>query len=320
MRIVAHYRKQDLASVTVVALDRRGGRERLVEVVESVQPPVPRRDKWVVIVSTLAGCPVGCPMCDAGTSWAGPLSAGEILGQIDLAVERRYPDRVLPQRKFKIQFARMGEPALNPAVLDVLRALPGRYRAPGLMPSISTVAPRGCDSWLEQLATIKESSYAGGRFQMQFSLHTTDPARRRELVPIRTWGLDQIARFGERWVRPGDRRIALNFAAVRGAPVDASVLADAFDPARFLVKLTPLNPTARAGTSGLESRIDAADPASAEALAAPLRERGFEVIVSIGEQEENQVGSNCGQFVSAVRGARGGTRGGYAPERYQVSP
>lgn len=318
MKTVARYHREDLASVTVVALDDPPRPHRLVEVVESVQPPIPRRDKWVVIVSTLAGCPIGCPMCDAGQRWAGKLSAGEILGQIDVAVDARYPDRVLPQAKFKIQFARMGEPTLNPAVLDALRALPGRYAAPGLLPSISTVAPHGCDAFLDELAAIKDDLYGGGRFQMQFSVHSTDPDTRRRLIPVRTLDLAQISRFGHRWYRDGDRRIALNFAAVRGAPVDPDVIAGVFDPAHFLVKLTPLNPTAGARDASLRSAIDARDPITAEALAAPLRERGFQVIVSIGEAEENLVGSNCGQFVTDVIDGVPVVRRGYSSERYLV--
>jgi 23S rRNA (adenine2503-C2)-methyltransferase len=318
VKIAARYHKEDLASVTVVALDDPPRPDRFVEVVESVQPPIPRRDKWVVIVSTLAGCPIGCAMCDAGRRWAGKLTAEEILGQIDLAVDARYPDRVLPQAKFKIQFARMGEPTLNPAVLEVLRALPSRYAAPGLLPSISTVAPRGCDGFLDELAEIKDELFAGGRFQMQFSVHSTDPDARHRLIPVRTWDLARIAAFGRRWVRDGDRRIALNFAAVAGAAVDPDVLAGTFDPALFLIKLTPVNPTVGARDRALRSAIDADRPASADALAAPLRARGFQVIVSIGELEENQVGSNCGQFVTECVDGAPAVRDGYDSQQYLV--
>ena len=31
-----------------------------IEFVESVQPPYPKEEKWVLIVSTLKGCPVEC--------------------------------------------------------------------------------------------------------------------------------------------------------------------------------------------------------------------------------------------------------------------
>ena len=85
----------------------------LIEFVESVQPPVSRDQKWVLIISTLKGCPVGCPMCDAGGHYRGKLSAEEIQAQIDLLVASRFPagDPAIP--KLKIQFARMGDPAFN---------------------------------------------------------------------------------------------------------------------------------------------------------------------------------------------------------------
>ena len=70
----------------------------------------------------------------------------------------------------------MGEPAFNPAVLELLRELPSRYQAPGLMPSLSTIAPGGVDGFFEALLEIKNELYPGGKFQFQFSLHTSDEA------------------------------------------------------------------------------------------------------------------------------------------------
>ena len=45
---------------------------------------------------------------------------------------------------------------------------------------------------------------------------------------------------------------------------------------------------------------------------------GFEVILSIGEAEENRIGSNCGQFTQ--RALRGNVRlqDAYEVERYQA--
>ncbi|GAH16437.1 unnamed protein product, partial [marine sediment metagenome] len=64
IEILGEYGREDLAKVYVASM--RGNKEYLVEFVESVQPPIPREKKWVLIVSTLFGCPVGCRMCDAG--------------------------------------------------------------------------------------------------------------------------------------------------------------------------------------------------------------------------------------------------------------
>ena len=43
---------------------------RLVEFTEAVQPPLSREEKWVLIVSSLFGCPARCAICDAGGTLA----------------------------------------------------------------------------------------------------------------------------------------------------------------------------------------------------------------------------------------------------------
>ncbi|HID10281.1 MAG TPA: radical SAM protein, partial [Candidatus Latescibacteria bacterium] len=269
---------------------------RMVEFVESVQPPVPLEKKWVLIVSTLFGCPVGCPMCDAGGEYRGKLSKEEILGQIDYLVRKRFPDGAVPVEKFKVQFARMGEPAFNPAVVEVLDELPRRYEAPGLLPSLSTVAPYGTEDFFEELLDVKRRLYRG-QFQLQFSIHSTDPEVRDRLIPARKWGFEEMAEYGERFFEPGDRKVTLNFALAKGVPVEARALLEYFPPELFLIKITPLNPTYRARESGLTSYIDPDLPGEDYDVVRELRESGYEVIVSVGEVEENRIGSNCGQFV-----------------------
>lgn len=287
------------------------GAGRLVEFVESVQPPLPRDEKWVLLVSTLLGCPVGCPMCDAGGDYGGGLTADEIFSQIDFLVRRRYPDGRVPAKKFKVQFARVGEPALNPAVLGVLRALPGRYEAPGLLPSVSTVAPRGTGGFFERLAEIKEELYGGGRFQLQFSIHTTDAALRDRLIPVKKWGFSEIARYAETFHRQDDRRVTLNFALGRDAPVDPGVMSDHFDPELFLLKFTPLNPTYGARRHGLESYIEPDEPGKRYEILDRLADAGYLVLLSIGEPEEDRIGSNCGQLLRRHLDAPEKLRDGY---------
>ena len=132
MKVRAMAGNDEIATVYIAELE--GG--ALVEFVESVQPPVPRNEKWVLILSTLIGCPAGCRFCDAGGTYTGKVSAGEMLEQIDFMVRRRYPDGRVPAPRFKVQFARMGEPSLNDGVIEVLEKLPGLYDAPGLIPAL----------------------------------------------------------------------------------------------------------------------------------------------------------------------------------------
>ena len=295
MKVIASSGRDDLARVYIVEY-RNGLR---VECAESVQPPLPIERKWVLLVSTLFGCPVGCSMCDAGAEYNGKLTALQITGQIEMMIRRRFPDMKVPSHQFKVQFARMGEPALNPSVIDVLRDLPGRIDAPGFMPSISTVAPRGTDSFFDNLLSVKRDLYSKGNFQLQFSLHTTDPNLRREIIPVDCWSMAEIADYGRQFYSSGDRKITLNFALAKDSPLEPLVLKKYFDPDLFLIKITPLNPTYRAQLNNLSSHIDPASGEDRNELVEKIRSAGYNVILSIGEQEENKIGSNCGQYLKA---------------------
>lgn len=317
MRIVASSGDDRVARV-YLAETAGGG---LLEFAESVQPPIPRDKKWVLLVSTLFGCPIGCAMCDAGGDFKGKPTAEEIFSQIDILVKSRFPGGEVPCALFKVQFARMGEPSLNPAVIDVLRELPDRLRAPGLIPSVSTVAPFAAGDFFERLLEIKGERYTGGRFQLQFSVHTTDDELRNRLIPARKWGLREIAEYGERFYEPGDRRITLNFAPARETPVDPAVLRRYFDPERFIVKITPLNPTYRARENGLDTYIDPARDDEDYEMVLALRAAGYRVIVSVGELVENHIGSNCGQYVRRSLLAESGMADGYTyPVREHAPP
>jgi 23S rRNA (adenine2503-C2)-methyltransferase len=317
MKIIGEFGREDIAKLYVASM--RDGGNHVVEFVESLQPPIPRDRKWVLIVSSSFGCPMDCLMCDAGGKYYGKLETDEILAQVDHMVLRRFPDGQIPSEKFKIQFARMGEPSFNPNVLDALSAIAGRYHAPGLMACVSTIAPEGSGGFFEKLAGIKRSLYPDGRFQLQFSIHTTDDEKRDWLLPGRKWGLERIARFGDCYHEEGDRKITLNFALTRGLPVDPGVIAAHFDPDKFAVKLTPLNPTAKAMKNGLTSALNPLEPSTGAELAKSFNNLGFETILSIGELEENKIGSNCGQFVSMVddRGVK--VNEGYETAKYRLA-
>ncbi len=295
MKIFAETGREDLAKVYLAEM--RPG--KYVEFVHSLQPPFPREEKWVLIVSTLFGCPVGCGICDAGGWYQGKLSAEEILAQIDYMVDAYYPNGDIPAKKFKIQFARMGEPSFNPAVPDVLTELPRRYRAPGLIPSVSTIAPNGTGAFFRELPAIKDRYYPNGNFQLQFSIHTTDTAERDRLIPVDKWDFKTIADYGRKFYKDGDRKITLNFALARDASLSTGVVQRYFDPGIFVIKLTPVNPTINAIKNNIVNAV--ADETRGNELTAvrELRAAGYRVIVSIGELEENKIGSNCGQYIKS---------------------
>ena len=316
MIIIAEYGRDNLATVYVAQMRETASSEKsdhryFLEFVESFQPPLPLEKKWVLIVSTLFGCPVQCLMCDAGSHYLGTLSAEEIFAQIDFLVRKRFPNGSIPVNKFKIQFARMGEPSFNRNVLKVLEGLPSRYNAPGLIPSLSTIAPVGTDRFFERLLEIKKKRYTEGQFQLQFSIHTTDEKLRDKLMPVKKWKFAQIARYGTKFYQEDDRKITLNFALAEEMPVEPNILYQHFDPDIFLIKITPLNPTYQVIQNRLTSYIDPLQKEKEYTVVEALRSLGYEVIISIGEVEENHIGSNCGQYLMKHLTAKEHIENGY---------
>ena len=271
----------------------------LIEFVDAVDPRFPRAEKWVIIVSTQLGCPVGCEMCDSGAYFYGNLTKDEIFKQIDhILTNHQSPitDHCLYNHpKLKIQFARMGEPSLNPVVLDVLEELPIKYPIDGLLPCITTTAPVEASNWFERLADVKDKHFADGRFQLQFSINSTSETERDKMMPIKKWTLPKISTYGEKFYKDGDRKITLNFAWTQKAELNPYVLKDFFDPKRFLVKITPVNPTDNARQNKINTVVSPSNPYAADEVAEILVKLGFETIISIGSAEELKIGSNCGQ-------------------------
>ena len=292
MEIVGKYGKDEVAILYIAKIE-----DRIVEFVESVQPLVPRDSKWVLILSTLYGCPMQCLMCDAGEYYHGKVSKDAMLAQLDYMIRKRYPTGEIPSEKFKIQFARMGEPSLNTDVLEVLRALPTRYNAPGLLPCMSSIAPVGTESFFEELLTIKNEVYPPGQFQLQFSIHSTDEAERQRWLPKPIWSFEKISAFGDTWSRPGDRKITLNFAVGEESIIDPHVIATYFSKDKYFIKLTPVNPTRKAVQNKLTSGIRK-DNSEDLPLAHQFRSLGYDTLVSIGNWEEDKIGSNCGMFAT----------------------
>ena len=292
MKVVSRTKEHEIASVFVA--ENRDG--RLIEFVESIQPPKDISKKWVIILSTLFGCPVNCQFCDAGGDYGGRLSAEEIFFQIDYLVKQRFPSGKPETEKFKIQFARMGEPSFNPAVLEVLKSFPSKYPTDNFVASLSSIAPHGTAMFFDELLEIKKTLYDTS-FQLQFSLHSTDEEQRNELIPVKKWSFGEMAAYGNRFYSEGGKKLTLNFALGKKNILEPKVLLEYFDPDVFLVKLTPVNPTFKARSNGIDSLIVRGK--SEYPVVDALKIAGYEVILSIGEYEENKIGSNCGQYIKA---------------------
>lgn len=283
---------KSLAEVFVV----RFPEGRMCEFVDAVDPHYPKKEKWILNLSTQFGCPVGCPFCDAGGGFKGNISANRLLAMARYVVERNEQGLTDQCKKLKIHFSRMGEPALNDAVLEVLPSIRSWLPNPNVWTCLATTAPNGRLGWFQELKAIKDHLFSG-RFQLQLSINTTDPEVRKYLVPIDHLSLKELATLGERFFVSGDRKIGLNFALARDVPFQEEVIRSIFDPEIFCVKLTPVNPTQRGKENGIETVLRSDHENEIRESIQNLQENGYEVILSIGDIGEDEIGSNCGQAV-----------------------
>jgi len=279
--------------------------DKRVEFVDGLQPNLAREEKWIINLSTQYGCPVRCLFCDAGGDYRGNVPASIMLGQVN-TILRRYPERLRREcKKLKVHFSRMGEPSLNPDVLTTLLHLPDLIPNPNLWACVATIFPKNRGDWFARLLEIKNRLYRG-RFQLQFSINSTDEVARGKLSPVPLTGFDDIAEYGYKFLDAGARRPVLNFALAKNVPVDPLVIQRYFDPNLFIVKLTPLNPTIKGAVEGLRSAITPEDNRQALEIATTLRAFGYDTIVSIGSWRENDLRSNCGQAVRVLTGEAAG--------------
>lgn len=116
--------------------------------------------------------------------------------------------------------------------------------------------------------------------------------------------MERMAAYGAEMRRGDSRKVTLNFAVGEGSEIDPDALLRYFDPRDFVLKLTPVNPTHNARSNHIRNSLDSG-------LADTLGQAGYDVILSIGEAEENLIGSNCGQYLKAYE-SDGGLPGGYS--------
>ncbi len=247
-------------------------------------------EKWVLIVSTQLGCPVKCLFCDSGFDFKRNLTSFEILEQVEFMVKERNLDPNL-FKKFKIQFARMGEPSFNDDLFDVMDILKDRYKK--YIPCVSTIFPKNRRVWFEKLLKNKDNFYD---FQLQFSIYSTNIKERDHIIPFEKEDLYFLNSYGEEFFRRGKRKVVLNFPVNDKNEISIERISEIFDKKSFIIKLTPVNPTFNAKNKDLSQESNS----RMECLKKRLIDEGFDVIISIGEIRENEVGSNCGQSLLKI--------------------
>lgn len=185
-----------------------------------------RNERWMIGVSCMSGCPVGCKFCATGQlKKYRNLNTKEIFEQIDFVLRKNTDTDSRQSKEFKINYTRMGEPFLNiENIKNVIDLVPHAHHY------ISTIGLSGSDfSWIKENVTL------------QISLHSLDEKRRQELIPVKN--LMTIEELGK--IRTSSRlKTTLNLTLVDEKDFDIDKLTRYFDPKYFFVKLSPINKNA----------------------------------------------------------------------------
>jgi len=186
-----------------------------------------RSERWMIGVSVMNGCPVGCKFCATGqmNGWRN-LTAGEIVKQVQFVVNKA---NIVPRssKEFKINYTRMGEPFLNiDNVKEAIRIISAFY--PNVHHYISTIGIKGSDfSWIKDSITL------------QVSLHSLDEERRNWLIPYRNkMTIPELGMIETR----SNLKTTLNLTLLEESDFDIAKLKDHFPAKYFFIKLSPINP------------------------------------------------------------------------------
>ena len=186
-----------------------------------------RHNRWMIGVSCMSGCPVGCKFCATGNlkKWRN-LSAEEIVEQVEFIIRKNPNYNPNDSFEFKINYTRMGEPFFNlDNVRKAIEILDKRYN--NIHHYVSTIGIKGSDfSWVKENITL------------QISLHSLDEERRHNLIPI--GNLMSIEELGQ--IRTNSNlKTTVNMTLVDYADFDINKLKAYFDPRYFFIKLSPIN-------------------------------------------------------------------------------
>lgn len=143
---------------------------------EAVRIPImhrPEDRKYIVCVSTQAGCPLGCVFCATGRlGFRRNLATWEMVDQaIKIQADSEYPVR-------GIVFMGMGEPLLNYDAVMRAAAIFSEPCGLAITGKSITISTAGIIPGIRRLAAERR------KYQLIVSLTSANPARRAELMPV----------------------------------------------------------------------------------------------------------------------------------------
>ena len=263
---------------------------------------MPLSEKWVVTISTQYGCSMNCKFCDVPKVGPGiNATLTDLTNQVIEAI-KLHPE-IHETHRLNVHYARMGEPSFNQAVLlhaaNLSQSIKPYLGDSLVHPVISTMLPKNNVHLLDFLLSwcnIKNIGYKGDA-GLQFSINSTDDDQRNEMFSGNSLSLSEISEIGKRLPMPIGRKYALNFALADDYIIDANKLVELFDPAKFMVKITPLHKTSACDENGISTTGGYEEFTPYKKAEDDLKSVGFDVIVFVPSYDEDLGLITCGNAI-----------------------
>ena len=283
-RILRTYRSDDGTVryvLTLSATDAEGANAGVkAATIETVF--MPEENRQTICISTQAGCAVDCHFCLTATlGLIRNLSAGEIIGQVLLALEE---NRTALKPQTNVVLMGQGEPLLNyDAVISALRIMLDP-NGMAISPKHTTLSTSGIIPGIEKLGLEKI------RPKLAISLNASSNEQRDKIMPInRKYPIEKLIEACERYpLRPWEH-LTFEYVLLGGLndwPEDARRAARLLANLRVKVNLIPWNPG--------ELPFDKPDPTRVEEFRRILTDRGVRAFVRFSRGQD--VMAACGQL------------------------
>jgi len=262
---------------------------------------LPLEDKWVITISSQYGCSMNCKFCDVPKVGPGRNATyKDLLNQV-LAGLSMHPE-VTHTDRLDINFARMGEPTWNPAVLEfgwsMRDELFPHIGTSVIHPVVSTMMPRMNTKLLDYIrewCKIKNDCFKG-EAGLQLSINSTSDTERQNMFNGNSMTLSEISNLMDKMPAPVGRKYTLNFA-VAGYEINGAKLAKLFNPEHFIVKLTPMHKTSTTISNGIKTEGDYTTFYPYQEAEQSCKEAGFDTLVFIASEYEDLGRITCGNAI-----------------------
>ncbi len=168
-------------------------------------------NRITVCLSTMIGCPIGCPYCATGMmGFKRNLTAGEIVDQF-LWIRREQSQKIT-----NVVLMGMGEPLLNyEAVVKATAILNSELGA-------EIAARRITISTVGIVPQIYRYASEGHRYKLAISLNAVNDQQRNTLVPInQKYPLSELLKAVNYYTRKSRRRVTFEYVLIKGVNDDS---------------------------------------------------------------------------------------------------